>query len=310
MVAVLLCGVAAAQGVAVYSTKVGPLEGEDLAAPCQYELSLPQRDAAVGAVFVIFGGGREVVDFYNDPDLFRFATDEHLALLLARHCGGTTGELNTDPSKGAARALTAALDQLAQQSRHGELQTVKLMLFGFDDSGALAARFPIAAPDRTLGVIAYAAPLRGLDLTPAAAHIPQLIIANAADAVNPPAGALDYFQRHFAKGAPWAFAIQNGVAQDGGLANTKPLQFAWMQSILDALPGPAAAIALASAERRGYWLYLRMEGSAVGDARTEKAGSRSPGEYTPAGWVPDKKAANEWRDFVKKSKHPVDSKYP
>ena len=276
MAAALMCAVAAAQTVAVYSTKVAPLEGEDLAAPCQYEISLPQSDAAVGAIFVVLGGGREVIDFYNDPELFRFASDQNVALLLARHCGGINGDMNTDPSKGAARALTTALDQLAQESRHGELQTVKLMLFGFDDSGALAARFPIAAPDRTLGVIAYAAPLQGITLTPAAAHTPQLILANAADSVNPPAVALDYFQRHFAKGAPWAFAIQNGVAQYGGLANTKPLLFAWMQSILDAMPGPAAAIALASAERRGYWLYLRLEGSSVGDARTEKAGSRAP----------------------------------
>lgn len=310
MVAALLCAVATAQTVAVYSTKVMPLEGEDLAGPCQYEVSLPQRDSAVGAVFVILGGGREVVDFYNDPEVFRFATNENVALLLARHCAGIDGELNTDPSKGAARALSAALDQLAQQSRHGELQTVKLLLFGFDESGALAARFPLAMPDRTLGVIAYAAPLQGIDLTPAAAHVPQLLIANGADTVNAPVGALDYFQRHFAKGAPWAFAIQNGVVQYGGLANTKPLLFAWMQSILDATPGPAAAIALASAERRGYWLYLRMEGSSVADARTEKAGSRTPGDYTPAGWVPDKKSANQWRDFVKESKHPVDSKYP
>jgi dienelactone hydrolase len=303
-----------AYGQAVYTTTVTPRTGEDLRSPCQYELTIPQPAVAARAVWVIFDRGREVTALYNDPEVFRFADKQRLALLLARHCASTEREdMNVDPSKGIGRALFTALDQLAQASKHGELETAKIIAFGFSGAGSLVARLPGFAPDRVLAAIPYAPgqyePL-GMDtieLSPAAAAIPQLIIANGADTVNGTRRPLDYFTRYFEKGAPWTFAIQNGVPHHGALANARPLMFAWIEGVLDSPAAWSLYMRNAPADVLDEWKspVLRITG-----ARIEKPGASPPGNYVPAGRAPSRKAANEWLSFVRKPQHPVNSKYP
>jgi dienelactone hydrolase len=317
---------ATAQGV--YSTLVTPQANENISSACRYELTIPQTNVATRAVLVLFDRGREVVDFYNDADVFRFADRERLALLLARHCGSKEREdMDVEPSHGLGRALFRALDQLGAASKHGELQTGKIISLGFSGAGSLAARLPGFAPDRVLASIAYAPgqyePL-GMDtiqLSPEAAAIPQLIIANGDDPVNGTKRPLEFFQKYFDKGAPWVFAIQNGVPHHGGLANTRQLVFAWIEEMLNATPETTGVTTLSTGRRGGSWLYLRTTPSAVRDewqnpvvhaaeARIEKPGSDIPPNYTAAGWVSARKTASEWLAFVKKSQHPVNAKYP
>ena len=315
---------APAQGV--YSTSVMPRADDNITSACRYELTIPQPNVAVRAVLVLFDRGREVVDFYNDPDLFHFAERERLALLLARHCASKEGEdMDVDPAHGIGRALFKALDQLGASAKHGEVQTGKVIPLGFSAAASLAARLPGFAPDRVLASIAYAPGHReplGMDtiqLSPASAAIPQLIIANSADTVAGTKRPLDYFQKYFDSGSPWVFAIQNGVPHHGGLANIRPLMFAWLEEILDATPEATGVTALA--KRGGWWLYSRTSASAVQDewhdpvlqaseARIEKPGAGVPPNLTAAGWVSSRKTANEWLAFVKKAQHPVNAKYP
>jgi hypothetical protein len=320
------CGPVAAQGV--YSTTVTPRVDDDILAPCQYELTIPQTGVATRAVWVIFDRGREVADLYNSPGVFRFAGKERLALLLARHCRAKDREdMNVDPAKGIGHALFQALDQLANESHHSELASSKVIVFGFSGAASLAARLPGYAPDRVLASIAYAPgqyePLGmdTVDLPPAAAAIPQLIIANGADTVNGTKQPVKFFRKYFDKGSPWVLAIQNGVPHHGGLANTKPLMFAWIETILNATPGSTGITALAAGQRGGWWLYLRTARTArrdnwknpvdrVTNARIEKAGAAAPRGYIGAGSMPSRKAANEWLAFVKQRQHKVNTKYP
>lgn len=305
---ILFVAALCARGQGVYNTTVDP---------CRYELTIPQPEAAVRGVWVFFDRGREVVDFYNDAGVFRIAERERLALLLARHCAAH----DDAQTEGAARQLFAALDQLAQSSKHGELPKTKVIAFGFGGAGPLVARLSGIAPDRVLAVIAYApgqleSPgLDTVDLPPAAAQVPQLIIANGADTVAGTRKPFEYFERNFIRGAPWVFAIQNGVPQDGGLANALPLISAWMETVLDDRP------VFAPGQGSGWWLYIKNEPTSMRDAdgaaldrvsnaRVDKGGSRAPGGYVAAGWTPGKKAAAAWLDFVKKQSHSVNSKYP
>jgi hypothetical protein len=323
---VLFGGLAPAQGV--YSTTVTPRADDNIMSACQYELTIPQTNVAMRATWVLFDRGREIVDLYNHPDVFRFADRERIALLLARHCASKEREdMDVDPEHGIGRALFRALDQLGQASKHGELQTGKVIVFGFSGAGSLSGRLPGFAPDRVLASIDYAPgqydPL-GMDtiqLSPAAAAIPQLIVANGEDPVNGTKRPLDYFQKYFEKGAPWVFALQNGVPHHGGLANLRPLMFAWIESILDATPESTGVTALAAGQRSGWWLYIRTSPTKTRDewknpvleatdARIEKAGAGVPSNYMAVGWVPSRKTANEWLAFMKKPKHPVNTKYP
>lgn len=317
---------APAQGV--YSTKVMPRADDNIMSACQYELTIPQTNVATRAVLVLFDRGREMVDLYNDPDVFRFADRERVALLLARHCGSKEREdMDVDPSHGIGRALFKALDQLGAASNHGELQTGKVIALGFSGAGSLAARLGAFAPDRVLATISYAPgqyePL-GMDtiqLSREAAAIPQMIIANGADAVNGTKRPYEFFEKYFTAGAPWVFAIQNGVSHHGGLANIRPLLFAWIEEILNATPETTGVTDLSTGRRGGSWLYLRTAPSDLVDewknpvlhateARFEKPGASVPANYIAAGWVSARKTANEWLTFVKKAQHPVNSKYP
>ncbi len=125
-----LCGLGRSQGV--YSTRVAPAVDEHMLGPCQYELTIPRVEAAIRAVWVIFDRGPEVLNLYNDRDVFRFAEKERLALLLSKHCRSKERQdIDVRPEEGIGRALFTALDQLRQSSKHGELSSSKVIVLGF-----------------------------------------------------------------------------------------------------------------------------------------------------------------------------------
>lgn len=306
-----LMGLSAAAGQGVFTATVKPAAGENIASPCRYELTLPTPRVAVRAVLAIFDRGREVQAFYNDPELFRYAERERLGLLFARHCRAAAGgdDMDPDPAKGLGRALFAAMDELAWASGHGELQSTKVIAFGFGASAVLASRMPAFNPERVAGAIAYCPDKEGATpVAQAAAAIPQLIIANSDDAEAGVEPARAYFRSRFDKGAPRVFAIQNGAPRRGALANIRPLLFAWLEPILDPTPQTAVVSLLAPSQRGGFWLYLR-DGGAAQDPRVSKSGVKVPGGHYPAGWTASHKLANEWLAFEKQRRHPLDPKF-
>jgi hypothetical protein len=305
----------AAQQPSVTSAEIPPVEGETAAGPCRFELTIPNSEVATRAVCVIYDRGRETTDFYNDPELYRFAEKNRLAILWAKHCPAAAGaDIDPNPSAGLGRSLFKALDQLAVSSQHGELSSSKVVLFGFGLDAVLAARLPGFAPGRVLASIVYAPdpPVESVVLDAAPAAVPQMVIANGADAPENVAAAHEYFRKNFASGAPWAYLIQNGVPRHGGLGNVKNVVFSWLESILETVPDTTGPTVVRNTQRSGYWLYLRTEqnGARATAAKTEKVGSGEPGGFTGAGWVPSKKAAQAWQAFERKSSHPVNAKYP
>lgn len=321
-VALLLAVVAGAQTTGIYTASIAPKEGETLTAPCRYELTLPARNVATRAVLAVFDRGQETRAFYDDESLFEFAANHRLGLLWARHCPASdTGEIDAAPANGIGRAMLSALDDFAQSSKHGELATAKLILVGVAQAGPLAAAMPAFAADRVLAGIVYA-PLgvAGLKLAPQHAGIPQLIIANGADPVAGTREPYEYFERHFANGAPWAFAVQNGAPHDGALSSTKALMLEWLDMLLTTVPDTTAPVSMGSVQRTGWWLYIQLQDTALRDAsnrpvsrakdaRAEKVGQPAPSSYVPAGWMPTKKAAAEWQSFVRRQSHASDAKY-
>jgi len=202
----------------VFERSVSPQSGEDLAAPCKYELTLTNPSRSVQAVWVIFERSRDTLEYYRDADVRAFARRHDLALLFPFHCRSrseTGGDMNVDPSQGIGRAMLAALTQFAQSSDHAELGAAKLILLGFSGTGSLVGRLADFAPDRVLAVIPTApghfVPL-GMDtihLSPKALAIPQLILVGSSDAVSGTQQPYEYFRRHFDQGAAWTFVVQN-----------------------------------------------------------------------------------------------------
>ena len=318
----LLAPGAAAQGV-VFQTTVVPNPDEDIAADCHYEITIPNPTKPIRAVWVIFDRGRDMLRYYGDPEVQAFAGRNDLALLFPFHCRAKAYEdMDVDPSRGIGRALFAALSQLAQSSGHQELASARLILLGFSGAGALVARLTDYAPDRVIAAIPADAghfnPL-GIDtltLSLEALAVPQLILTGSADHVSGTERPYEYFRKYFAKGAPWAFVIQNKTPHCC-VINAKKLVLLWLQAILeerqtkdgdlrrvDTKRGRSVYIAVRESEVKDDWGGKTLE---VIDAKIQRPGSAPPDGMIPAGWLPNHRVAQEWLSFVKSSEHPVTS---
>ena len=337
----------------VFQTSVTPAANEDAAGACGYELTLLDPARTVRGVWVIFDRGRDMLRYYGDPDVAAFARAHDLALLLAFHCPGrnpdvTNGDIDVEPAKGLGPLLFRALDQFATVAKHPELAAAKVVLLGFSGTGVLVARFPDYAPERVLAVITANAghfdPV-GLDtirLSPRASAVPQLVIAGGSDAVSGTSRPYDYFRRHFAQGAPWAFLLQNGVPHCCAI-NAKPLVLAWLGAWLDAsrprVPAdarqPSSASELAFTRRGGSYGFIQTMESGIENCPAKGPTPRPPScqstrdnwdgtnwkvrsatidrraspprDMQPSGWFPSRSVAREWLTLATVPQHPITS---
>ena len=324
--------VAAAPGIALQTT-VAPAPDEDVAAPCGYERTLVDPERPIKGVWVIFDRGRDMLRYYGDPDVQAFARRNDLALMLAFHCRSKSndGDIDVDPSKGLGRMLLAAIDQLAQASKHPELSKAGLILTGFSGTGVLAARFPEFAPDRVRAVVTaapgHADPL-GIDtvrLSSRAASIPQLIIAGGSDPVSGTQRPYDYFFRHFEQGAPWAFVPQNNVPHCCAI-NAKGVVISWLEQVavrpFDRSSGVYTFVQKVTSrintcpEQQGTTLgppgcqsttdtWGALNWQAASAVFTPK--SDPPRDMIAAGWLPNQLVGREWVNFVRVPQQPITS---
>lgn len=321
----------AAPGV-VLQTSVAPEPGEDVTAPCHYELTLLDPARTIRGVWVIFDRGRDMQRYYGDPDVHAFARQHDLALLLAFHCRAksSSGDINVEPGQGLGRALLVGLTQLAQVSKHPELASVGAILMGFSGTGALVARFPEFAPERVRAVIVAGAghddPV-GMDtirLSPMAASIPQMILVGSGDAVSGTQRPYEYFRRHFDQGAPWAFVVQNKTPHCC-VINAKALVLNWLShlslrpfdrsaglyafirtqpSTIETCPDPRPALVPPWCQStKDNWGGANWQ---IASAAVEKR-STPPRGMRAAGWLPNRAVAREWLSFVTVSQHPITS---
>jgi hypothetical protein len=315
----------------VLQTSVAPQPDEDLAAPCQYEITLTNPSQKVQGVWVIFERSRDMLGYYHDADVRAFARRHGLALLFPFHCRSrseTGGDMNMDPSKGIGRALFTALTQLAQSSKHPELAAAKLILLGFSGTGSLVGRLAAYAPDRVLAVIptnpGHFDPL-GMDtigLPPRAAAIPELILVGSADAVSGTQRPYGYFRKYFDQGAPWTFVVQNKVPHCCAL-NGKGLLLQWLDAVvvqgatratgwygfIETRPSEATDCPDQTPPVRSSWCRSAKdawggENWSVQTAAIERR-PEPPKGTLPAGWLPTEGFARQWLSFVTQPEHPV-----
>jgi pimeloyl-ACP methyl ester carboxylesterase len=321
----------AAPGV-VFQISVAPQPHEELAGPCRYELVLLDPSRTIRGVWVTFDRGRDMLRYYGDPDVGAFARQRDLALLLAFHCRSKSsdGDISVDPAKGLGRTLFAALGQLAEASKHPELASAKVILLGFSGTGALVGRFAEYAPDRVLAVVAanpgHGDPV-GVDtirLSTGATSIPHMILTGSGDAVSGTQRPYEYFRRHFDRGAPWAFVVQNGTPHCC-VINAKPLILRWLDQVamqrVNRSSGFYASMGTQPSESENCpeprpalvppWCQSTKDtwGTRNWRIRTASVDTRptAPRGMIPAGWFPSRALASEWLAFVKTVQHPVTS---
>lgn len=306
----LICWTAAASE---YHTSVTPLANEDILSPCQYELTILRPDRAIHSVWVMFDRGVDFVHFYENADVRKLAGRFQIALMLPRHCRSKEHEdMIVEPSQGIGRALFTALDQFASITGHTELASAGLIVMGWSGAGSLVARLPGYRPDRILASIDYAPgqyiPL-GMDtihLNDEAMRSPQLIIANGADKVCGTRQPYEFFRRHWERGAPWTFVIQNRTPHCC-LQNAQTLILAWMEAWLvrgwkPRPGGPVGFIELEPTDLRDEWKapMSNIHAAVVSDAKQSLSANQ-----LPAGWLISRKFAREWRAFAQRADPPA-----
>lgn len=283
--------------LATISTTVAPLATDDLSGPCSYEVPISTNPATQNAVLVIFERG-DSLQLFEDPSVQQMALDLHITTVFAHQCNAISyGDLQSNASKGPARALVTALGQFAVTTHHPELATAPVILYGFSAAGALAMTMTEAKPDRVLGAIAYAPGSAHLNLQDlpliSAAGIPMLILANADDQIVGTSRNKTYFQRGRALGAPWGYAVQNNTGHCCNLSTLNVI-----------LPWIRAIVAKQSAIE-GSTVSFRCVPNGVSDSYNSTdcsfafAGLGKPTSATQqTGWLPDSSSAQAWFTWV------------
>lgn len=317
----LVCGLTWLTGcggtvVAGLGTSVATLPTEDLNGPCTYELQLA---TAVGGsaitqagVLVIFERG-DSLNLYDDTDVQAMAQQLHLAMIFARECdAASTGDLQPDATTGPGRALFAALSQLGATTRHPELTNAPVVLYGFSAAGVLTATLTDAYPSRVLGAITYAAGSAHYDLddlivSDGAAHVPMLVLANAQDPSSGTQRSYSLFQRGWARGAPWAFAVQNQTAHCCTLT-TRNILITWVTALLHAQTTVGAngqAVLNVPTSPAPPAIRFLCAANGIVDAQEDTNCQFASASILPsttggptASWLPNAAAATAWLSWV------------
>ena len=309
---------------------IAPQASDDLSSSCVFDINMPDDPLGTAnastaaankpaqietAALVIYERG-DSATLFNDPDVQSMAATLHLVTVFAHQCNSkVTGDIQSDATKGPGRALFAALSQYASDNKHPEIATNKVILSGFSAAGVLAVTMEKAYPDRILTAIPYAAGsaylnLDTVDVTPAMAHIPTLILANAYDSQSGDQRSLRLFQRGSALGAVWGLAVQNHTDHCCTLS-TRDLMIPWVTAITPVAPVAAAgtqsatsisyqSFAVPSTPNVSFLTYTDGWPDAQGEVDfwiPTAAVSPTAGGPTQS-WMPDSATAEAWYKWV------------
>lgn len=312
-----------------FATTVTAQPNENLAENCTFKMTIPAPDRQVRAVWLTYDRGFDIMRYYDDPAVVTFAQRHAIALVLAHQCPakepptGENGEMDMDVSRGVARSIDAALADFGKQSGHTEIAGAKLIVLGFSGMGAMFAQYVKNDPSRVLAAI-LANPGQGIpygmetvNLSDEALAVPQFIIAGAIDSRTGTERPYQYFRRHWVRGAPWTFLVQNGIPHCC-VINVKGLILDWLDEVLRARESSTGLFDAKIDTHRGWTGYVhqcsteRMDGFkdhlwSVCGASIKSVKSKPPTEEVPAAWLPSRRLAIEWLAFIQQNVHPEDS---
>lgn len=312
-----------------FTTTVVARADENLAENCTFKMTIPAPNKPVQAVWLTYDRGFDIMKYYDDPAVVTFAQQHEIALVLAHQCPAKdpptreTGEMDMDMSRGVARSIDAALDDFGKQSGHAEIARAKLIVLGFSGVGAMFAQYVKYDPSRVLAAI-LANPGQGVpygmetvNLSDDAVAVPQFIIVGAIDSRGGTQRPYEYFQRHWVRGAPWTFLVQNGIPHCC-VINVKALILAWLDEVIQARKSSSGLFNAKIDTHRGWTGYIRSCSTERMDsfrehlwnacaASIKRVKSKPPADEVPAAWLPSQRLAMEWLEFIQQKEHPEDS---
>jgi hypothetical protein len=292
-------------------------------------MTIAVPDKPVRAVWLTYDRGFDIMKYFDDPAVVMFARRHEMALVLAHQCPAKdpptheTGEMDMDVSRGVARSIDAALDDFGKQSGHAEIARAKLIVLGFSGMGAMFAQYVKYDPSRVLAAI-LANPGQGVpygmetvNLSDEALAVPQFIIVGAIDSRGGTQRPYEYFRRHWVRGAPWTFLVQNGIPHCC-VINVKALILDWLDEVIQARKSSSGSFDSKIDMHRGWTGYIRSCSTERTDsfkehlwnacaASIKPLKSKPPADEIHAAWLPSRRVAVERLAFIQQKEHPEDS---
>lgn len=276
------------------------LEYHDVAAPspglnydkAEFRLWLPPEARAIRALLVLVPGsnddGRPAV---TTPLWQDFATRNRIGLVGCRltdvpHPDGYI-ETYADASKGSGSALIEALSSLAKASRHPEVATAPLLMWGMSAGGQFNYEFNAWCPERVAAFVVNKGGIYYTALTAAAARqVPGLLFIGGKDMGYRTDTIKGLFAVNRRAGALWALVNEPAAAHEEGQSVTMACRFyedILTQRLPEDWPGPMNPLQAT----RGF----------IGDPATRivvAAPLAMPCD-DPTSWLPTQRCANDWQ---------------
>src|SRR5262249_41092977 len=239
----------------------------------------PTREKARATLILVPGSNGDWRDQVNDKERQQYATKNNLALVGVRFTDKPHDqpfiEEYANASRGSGQALLDALTAFATQSKHDELATAPLLLWGMSAGGQFNYEFVAWKPDRVAafvvnkGGIYYSALL-----SREARNVPGILFIGGKDMDSRISTITGLFAVNRRGGALWALANEPGAAHVVG----RSLELARMffEDVLSARVA-AASLRLMS-EKAGFVADLKSK-------TFQSAGASPPGDHSTS-WLP------------------------
>ena len=288
---------AGAQGAASLDEVVAPGNNYDKA---EFRLWYPSDAGRLQAVVVLLpgsnGDGRPQVD---DPIWQAFAAGHHVALLGCRFTDKPHDqafiEHYVNVSQGSGQALLDALDRLGQRSRHRELSTAPLLLWGMSAGGQFNYEFVAWRPERVVAFVVNKGGIYYSALLPSASrNVPGILFVGGKDLefrTNTIAGLFAVNRR---AGALWALAEEPGAAHVVGRSRDMALVF--FEDVLPLRLPEGASSGNQPASLRSIAAASGFLGDLKG--KTFQKQGDVPAPNYPTAWLPTARIARAWEALV------------
>ena len=227
------------------------------------------------------GDGRAMAD---DAFWRKFATEQKVALLGCRFTDKPHDQAFIEDyvnvAKGSGQALLDVLTKFAERTKHPEVASAPLLLWGMSAGGQFNYEFVAWKPDRVAafivnkGGIYYSALL-----SKAARAVPGLLFVGGTDLQSRVDTITGLFAVNRRGGAVWALVVEPGLGHVNG--SSKELAALLYEEVLAGVKGPA-----------GF----------IGDLKTgDYKAAETPGTpSTPNAWLLSERLAAAWKAVVTK----------
>jgi poly(3-hydroxybutyrate) depolymerase len=255
----------------------------------QFRLWMPRDVPRVRAVLVLVpgsnGDGRAMAE---DSVWQAFAAKNRLAIVACcftdkRHDQGFIEEY-VDVARGSGQALFDALAKFAGRSKHAELASAPLLLWGMSAGGQFDYELTAWHPERVAAFVVNKGGIYYTALTSRAARaVPGMLFIGGKDLEQRVATITGLFAVNRRGGALWALALEPGVAHVVGKSRDVSMPF--FEDVLAARLDDSGALE-PMVESTGL----------MGDLKTKDFGpipDKAP-NY-PTSWLPSERVARAWR---------------